>query len=430
MSFLTQSWLPSWGACVISFTDASIADSLCECNSVVYKPINELRCSLRNPRKFSSVCRNKHLPRHFVFPFTNDQHMSLLFFIFPFHPRIHSPSKHATSPSKSWLSIRSPIRRTHHVPSHKTCTMICEVDVWSCVLCVRFQSIVLDHEHFCSTHVRRQIRSLLVLRVFVVRLIVQSYHSYQFSRTTHCHTRIDIQSSHHLVASRFRLAWICLPRSLLLSSKNDLSRSNVICFLFSLPSAAWSVTSTFMDLCLMDAVISDDTFTNQSSTNTLSSFLSIYFYIFFLFIMNISFFPMNKTFPTWKMWCIDTRGLLTSAITYRCLQNPEEFWRLWPAIHCSWSASLRIFEPFTIIGSFRFVCGYLRKHTLRHHVATECTATVTFFHVHCAPPAFRLVFFVVFCQVGVLISNPLASPFWWVGSFWINMILPHHQISL
>ena len=51
-----------------------------ECNSVVPKLIDELRCSLRNAAKFSCSSRNQRRSRRLVSPFTDDQHKSHLFF--------------------------------------------------------------------------------------------------------------------------------------------------------------------------------------------------------------------------------------------------------------------------------------------------------------------------------------------------------------
>ena len=83
---------------------------------------------------FRSFSWNQHRPRHLESPFTDDQQKSHWFFRFP-------------------LSEKS-VASSHHVPSHTTCTMICMVDVWSCALGVRGQSVRLGHETFltCAPH--------------------------------------------------------------------------------------------------------------------------------------------------------------------------------------------------------------------------------------------------------------------------------------
>ena len=54
-------------------------------------PVDDLRCSLRDPGKFRSFSWNQHRPCHLVSPFTDDQHKSHLFLRFPLakEPPIH-----------------------------------------------------------------------------------------------------------------------------------------------------------------------------------------------------------------------------------------------------------------------------------------------------------------------------------------------------
>ena len=104
---------------------------------------------------------------------------------------------------------------SHHVPSHRTCNMICTVDVCSCALDIRLQSVALGHECFSPAHSRRRIQSL---SVFHVSSSVSPFD--HFSHSTHCrHTRIGIHNAHHVVVLRFLLVWTCLLRPLLLPPK-------------------------------------------------------------------------------------------------------------------------------------------------------------------------------------------------------------------
>ena len=100
---------------------------------VVPELINELRCSLCDPGELRSFPWNQHCPRHLVSPFADDQHKRHLLFRFSLQ-ETRSPSTRAgpfPSPLEHLIScaVRSPL-----VPSRRTCTMICTVDVWSCAL--------------------------------------------------------------------------------------------------------------------------------------------------------------------------------------------------------------------------------------------------------------------------------------------------------
>ena len=111
-----------------------------ECNSVVAKLIDELCCPLRNLGEFNSFSRNQHRPRHLVSPFTDDQHKRYLFFRFPFskEPIIHRHVEHSL-PNRLEHLI-SCAANSRHVPSHRTCTMICRVDECSCASVLVTQS--------------------------------------------------------------------------------------------------------------------------------------------------------------------------------------------------------------------------------------------------------------------------------------------------
>ena len=104
--------------------------------------------------------------------------------------------------------------RSRLVPSHRTCTMICTVDVCSCALGVRGQSVDLCRE--CSSPVHS--------------LHPQCLHrpshrstrncSRHLSYSTHCHIHVVFHSAHPIAVKRLQFAWTCLPRSFLLLSKS------------------------------------------------------------------------------------------------------------------------------------------------------------------------------------------------------------------
>ena len=190
--------------------------------------------------------------------------LSLLFFIqIPSHQGMHSPLTHVTFLPNHLEYPISCTTNSHHVPSRGSSIMICGGRY---VIMSSLCSISVDCPGSRSFLFYTRPSSNRVSPSSMFSSSISSFifcYSYKFSRTTHYHTRNDIHSAHHIVTSRFRLAWICLPYSFFLSSKNDSSRLNVIYFLCSLPSTAWSITSNSMDMCLIDAVTSDDTFTNQ-----------------------------------------------------------------------------------------------------------------------------------------------------------------------
>ena len=172
---------------------------------------------------------------------------------------------------------------SHHVPSHRTCTMICVVGVSSCALCVRWQSVVLGHECFSPAHSRRRLRPCRPSRRST------QCHSHHFSHLTLRRTSTDILGAHHVVVLRFLLAWTCLPRS-----KNWFAavKGNLLPLYSSVCNRL--LASTSVGLYLIGAAAPDVTFTNKPSTSTLTSFLSPDFSFVSLFLMYASFFPMNK----------------------------------------------------------------------------------------------------------------------------------------
>ena len=77
----------------------------------------------------------------------------------------HSPSTHAAfHPSRLEHSTFCAVR-SRHVPSHRTCTMICMVGVWSCALDAPWRSVAQGHECFSLVH--------SVLHFFIVCLTIQ-----------------------------------------------------------------------------------------------------------------------------------------------------------------------------------------------------------------------------------------------------------------
>ena len=118
------------------------------------------------------------------------------------------------------LSIRCPVRRVQTVPSRKTCTMICMVDVWSCALGVRGQSVGLGHERSSTVHFRHRVPSPCPSCPRRLSRRFTQCHSHRCSHSTHCRTLGGLHNTAQNVVLRFQFAWTCLPRSLLLPSKN------------------------------------------------------------------------------------------------------------------------------------------------------------------------------------------------------------------
>ena len=77
---------------------------------------------------------------------------------------------------------------SHHVRSHRICTMICRVDAWSCALGVRGQSVGLGHRCSSPAHARHRIQSPHPPRP--LRLAVQlNVIRHHFSHPTRSSTR-------------------------------------------------------------------------------------------------------------------------------------------------------------------------------------------------------------------------------------------------
>ena len=165
------------------------------------KLINELRCSLGNPRKFSSLPRNQHRPRHIVSPFTDDQQKSPPVLQIPFHQGIHCPSTQREPLPNHLEHPISCAANSHHVPSHSTCTLtgsMC-LHVLSAFACNRL-SWITNVAHWRTPRWHSQCSSCGGLAVSArLKLFFHAHSS--------CH------------------------------QKNGLLLSNVTCFLCSLPSA-------------------------------------------------------------------------------------------------------------------------------------------------------------------------------------------------
>ena len=143
-------WFHSWRACPISLVNASIAGSLSHLSvTLLSKLINESRCSLCDPGELRSLSQNHHCPRHLESPLVDDclQETRGPLTRAALHP---SRLEHPTS-----CVVRSRLG-----PSHRTCTMICTVDEWSCAVGVRGQSVDLGRECSLPVHSCRQIPSL------------------------------------------------------------------------------------------------------------------------------------------------------------------------------------------------------------------------------------------------------------------------------
>ena len=125
-----------------------------ECDSVVPKVIHELSCSLRNPGKLHSEPGIAHVR---LSPFTDDQHKSHLFFS-------SSVSKKPTTNRHMGLSIQSP------VSSHRTCTKICGVDLWSCVkgMIIGFFFVTWCDSFLVATTRKNTVRRSKIGRFFFV----------------------------------------------------------------------------------------------------------------------------------------------------------------------------------------------------------------------------------------------------------------------
>ena len=209
-------------------------------------------------------------------------------------PRNRHPLTHAALPPSRLEHRISCAARSLRAPSHRICTMICMVDVWSCALGVRRQSVGLGHER---SYLRTQVIEFRLSVLHVVRLAVltQCHHSHRFSHSTYCHILVVFRSAHPVTVLRFQFAWTCLPRSLLLPSKSwgcsrHLTRDPVlssVCNLIDCVNLHGRVHATL-----------DGTLTNRSSPYTFPSSLSIDFSFFFLFMMYASSFLSEQVVPS------------------------------------------------------------------------------------------------------------------------------------
>ena len=132
---------------------------------------------------------------------------------------IQCPSTHGAPFQNHHEHPVSCVANSHHVPSRRTCTMTCKVDVCSCALCVRFQSVVLAHECFLPAELPS---STLVSPSSMSSSSVSPFNSTSFTAlfalNALSHSDCFSQRSPNCGLT-FLLAWTCLPRSLLLPSK-------------------------------------------------------------------------------------------------------------------------------------------------------------------------------------------------------------------
>ena len=153
--------------------------------------------------------------------------MSLVLQIPTLSERIRCPLTHG-APLPNHLEHRiSCAVRSHHVPSRRTCTMICMVGVWSCALGVRGQSVGLGHRMFLTCGLLSSNPISLVLHVLIVRLTKQldivliTFRTQRTLSRSGCFSR----RSSKLRSYGSSFAWTCLPRSLLVPSKSVGCRS-------------------------------------------------------------------------------------------------------------------------------------------------------------------------------------------------------------
>ena len=129
--------------------------------------------------------------------------------------------------------------------------MICMVDVWSCALGVRWQSVGLGHECSSPAHVRHRIPSLRPPCHRCPSRRLTQCHSHCFSHSTHCRTLVFFTALTKLQSHGF-------------SSLGPVFHAHCPCRQYA---------STSMGLYLIGAAAFDGTFTNKSSTYTCPSCL-------------------------------------------------------------------------------------------------------------------------------------------------------------
>ena len=271
------------------------------------KLVDEPRHYLCNPERFRSFSWNQHRPCHLESPFTDDQHKESPVLQIPSHREILNPLTHGAPVPKHLEHLISCAANSHHVPSRRTYTMICMVDV-RCALGGRGQSVGLGQECSLPVHTRHRIPSP---RPPCPRRPSR--------RSTQCHL-VPFHTQHtvtftlsfaafiHLRSHGFSSLGLVFQAHSSCHQKVGLLQTNVTRLLCSLPSATWLIASTSTGLHLISAAAPDATFTNRSSTHTCPSFLSTAFLILLsLFMMYASSFPMNKSFLAWMMRDADTK---------------------------------------------------------------------------------------------------------------------------
>ena len=121
-------WVLSCRSCPISLANASIAGSLSHLNVTALCLNRSMHlAAVFAIQKNSVPCLGPNIVHVNLSPLTDDQHKG--------HFRETRCPSTRVGPFQIVLSIRSPVQcvmRSPLVPSRRTCTMICTVDVWSC----------------------------------------------------------------------------------------------------------------------------------------------------------------------------------------------------------------------------------------------------------------------------------------------------------
>ena len=224
---------------------------------------------------------------------------------------IHNPWTRGAPLPNHLEDLISCAASSHHVPSCRTGTMICIVDVWSCALGVRGQSVGPGHECSLPVHSRHQIPSQ---PSFMSSSSVSPFNSVSFP------SRFTLNTPSHFATLT---KWWSYGFSLLGLVFHSHSSCHKKSWFAAIERDSLPFSSS-ISMYFIGATASDGTFTNKSSTCTFPSFLSIDFSFLCLFMMYASSFSMNRSFPAWMMWDGDTRGLLTSATCHVLLRtNPS-----------------------------------------------------------------------------------------------------------
>ena len=175
-----------------------------ERDSFVPKLVDEPRCSPCNPGKVSSFFSEPASPTSLCvsFPIRSYQ-------------RTHNPLTHGAPLPHHLEHPISCAANSHHVPSHRTCTVICGDDVWSCACSLCLPAVGCPGSRLLLT------AALLSSNPVPPSSMSSSPFNSVSSPSlfTQCRTRIGVHDAHHVAVLRFQFAWTCLPRSLLLPSK-------------------------------------------------------------------------------------------------------------------------------------------------------------------------------------------------------------------